>query len=87
MRETQKRFSVGKVSAIRDGDTLSIAEDGNILTVAFEALEKETTGIFHGTVSLTIHVKDGKLIRYTTVRELSVVPGKPTTGGNNGGQL
>jgi len=84
MRETQKRFSVGEVSTIRDGDTLSIAEGGNILTVAFEALEKETTGIMHGTATLTLHVKDGQLNRFTTSRERSFVPGKPMTGGNNG---
>jgi len=47
---------------------------------AFQALEQETSGLAHGTVTLAIHVKDNRLIRYTTSRERSFVPGKPMTG-------
>jgi hypothetical protein len=87
MKKTQNQLLVGEAATIRGGNSLGKAEDSNILTTAFEALEKETTGIFHGTVSLTIHVKDGKCNRYAISRERSFIPGKPTTGGNNGGQL
>ena len=63
---------------------LSSLEDGYILTAAFAALEKETAGLVHGTATLTIHIKDGKMNRYVTSRERSFAPGKPMTGGHNG---
>jgi hypothetical protein len=53
---------------------------GKIPTPAFTALSWELAGLVHGTATLTIHVKDGHLSRYTTSRERSFVPGKPTTG-------
>jgi hypothetical protein len=60
------------------------ARNGRFLTTAFKALERETIGITHGIVTLTIHVKDGHLLRYVTSRERSFVPSKPMTGGNDG---
>jgi hypothetical protein len=83
MKETQKPFLVGEAVAFRAGGTLGIAEDGyngNILRAAFKALEKETAGLIHGTATLTLHVKDGHLLRYVTSRERSHVPGRPMTG-------
>jgi hypothetical protein len=81
----QKPLQGGK--PIRGGDTLSIVQDGysgKIPTVGIVDLERETAGIMHGTATLTLHIKDGYLIRYTTSRERSFVPGRPTTGGCNG---
>ena len=66
-----------------NGDTSTLTEndyEGNIPLVAIRELENEATGLMHGLVMLTLHIKDGKLIRYTTSRERSFVPGKPTTG-------
>jgi hypothetical protein len=54
--------------------------NGNIPPAAIESLESEIAGLVHGTATLTIHIKDGNLIRYVTSRERSFVPGKPTTG-------
>jgi hypothetical protein len=54
--------------------------NGNIPPTAFEALKHEAAGLLHGTASLTIHVKDGHLLRYVTNRERSFVPGRTTTG-------
>jgi hypothetical protein len=51
---------------------------GKIPTEAFRALEWELAGLVHGTASLTIHIRDGKLVRFTTVRERSHM-----TGGDN----
>lgn len=68
---------------VRGGDNPIVAECGyssNIPSMAVQALEQEVAGLMHGVVSLTLHVKDGNLIRYTTNRERSYVPGKPTTG-------
>jgi len=53
---------------------------GNIPQAAVRDLEDEAAGVMHGIVTLSLHVKDGNLIRYTTHRERSFVPGKPTTG-------
>jgi len=54
---------------------------GSIPADAFNALETEAAGLMHGIVTLAVHVKDGRLLRYTTSREQSFIPGKPTTGG------
>jgi hypothetical protein len=56
---------------------------GNIPQAAVRALEDEAAGLIHGIVTLNIHIKDSNLIRYTTSRERSFVPGKPTTGAAN----
>jgi len=68
---------------IRGHDITNLTQTGNIGNIppeAFQAFECEAAGVIHGTVTLTLHVKDGHLIRYTIDRELSFVPGKPTTG-------
>jgi hypothetical protein len=72
---------------IRGGDALNITQNGysgNIPTAGIIALEQELTGLAHGTATLTIHIKDGQLVRYAASRERSFVPGKATTGGRNG---
>jgi len=53
---------------------------GNIPITAVHELEQEAYGLKHGTVMLTMHIKDGILCRYTTSRERSFVSGKPMTG-------
>ena len=66
-----------------DDGTFNIAAkafDGKIPQDAFNDLEHEATGIIHGVVTLTVHVKDGRLSRYVIGRERSYVPGKPMTG-------
>jgi hypothetical protein len=71
---------------IRGSDTLKITErpfDGNIPNTAINVFKQEATGIMHGTVTLTIHVKDGLLSRYVINRERSIIPGRPTTGTSN----
>ena len=75
MRETQKALSV---------DEAGNGYNGSIPSTAFDALEGELAGLIHGTAVLTIHIKDGHLLRYVTSRERSFVPGKPMTGGNDG---
>jgi hypothetical protein len=54
--------------------------NGKIPVAAVNELEREIVGIIHGTVTLTLHIKDGNLTRFTTSRERSFIPGKPTTG-------
>jgi hypothetical protein len=44
---------------------------GKIPVAAIVAFESELTGLLHGTASLTIHIRDGKLARYNTSRERS----------------
>jgi hypothetical protein len=75
MQETQKALSA---------DEAGKGYNGSIPSTAFNALEGELAGLIHGTAVLTIHVKDGKLIRYMIARERSVIPGKPMSGGCNG---
>jgi len=68
---------------IRGSDTLKIPEigyNGTIPVAAVNELEREAAGIIHGTIVLSLHIKDGNLIRFATSRERSFVPGKPTTG-------
>jgi hypothetical protein len=49
--------------------------NGYIPTSAFTALSWELAGLVHGTATLTIHIRDGRLARYTTGRERSFVEG------------
>ena len=59
---------------VRGGDTPSIAQDGyfgKIPTAAIAAIEWELTGLVHGTASITFHIRDGRLVRFTTARERS----------------
>jgi hypothetical protein len=46
---------------------------GKIPTAAIVALEQELAGLVHGTANLVIHIRDGKLARFTTGRERSFV--------------
>jgi hypothetical protein len=60
--------------SIRGGDTSTITEsgyDGNIPLAAFTAIERELAGLVYGTATLTIHIRDGRLARFTTGRERS----------------
>jgi excisionase family DNA binding protein len=68
---------------IRGNDNLTITQSGysgKIPVSGIIDLEHELIGLMHGTATLTLHVKDGHLTRFTTSRERSFVPGKPTTG-------
>ena len=44
----------------------STVYNGYIPPEAFKALERALTGVSHGEITLAIHVRDGKLARYTT---------------------
>jgi hypothetical protein len=44
---------------------------GKVPTAAVIALERELAGLVHGTADLVIHIRDGKLVRFTTGRERS----------------
>jgi hypothetical protein len=44
---------------------------GKIPTKAIIALEWKLTGLEHGIASLIVHVRDGRLVRFTTSRERS----------------
>jgi hypothetical protein len=66
--------------------TLTMAEkgySGDIPVAAFNALEGEVSGLMHGTVTLSLHIKDGHLTRFVISRERSFIPGKPMTGSHN----
>jgi hypothetical protein len=47
------------------------ADTPAIPVAAITALEQEVVGLVHGIASLTIHIRDGKLARFTTGRECS----------------
>ena len=57
--------------------------NGNIPETAFNALEQETAGLIHGTATLTLHIRDGQLARFTTSHERSFVPNNQTSGGHH----
>jgi hypothetical protein len=44
---------------------------GKIPIAAVVAFEQELAGLVHGTGSLTAHIRDGRLVRFTTSRERS----------------
>jgi hypothetical protein len=44
-----------------------------IPTAAIISLERELVGLEHGVATLTFHVRDGKLARFTSGREVSYV--------------
>jgi hypothetical protein len=46
--------------------------------------EKESSGVTHGVITVAIHVRDGKLVRYVSTREISIIPGRPTSGASGG---
>jgi hypothetical protein len=54
-------------------DTLAekIGYSGKIPEAALIALEWELARLEHGTASLVVHIRDGKLARFTTGRERS----------------
>jgi hypothetical protein len=51
--------------------------NGKIPTAAIAALERELTGLIHGTASITFHIRDGKLSRYETDKHISYIPETP----------
>jgi hypothetical protein len=62
---------------IRGGDTPSIVQNGysgKIPMAGIMGLQREASGITHGTATFTLHIRDGQLARYTTDREQSFVP-------------
>jgi hypothetical protein len=48
---------------------------GKIPAAAIAALEWELAGVEHGTASLTLHVRDGRLARFATGRDRSHMAG------------
>jgi hypothetical protein len=44
---------------------------GKIPTPVLTALSLELAGLVHGTATLTIHIRDGRLARFATGRERS----------------
>jgi hypothetical protein len=44
---------------------------GEIPITVVAVIEQEAEGVIHGTVSLTLHIRDGCLARFTTSRECS----------------
>jgi hypothetical protein len=65
---------------VRGGDTPIMAQrgySGRIPTPAFTAVERELTGLTHGTASITFHIRDGKLVRYEIERHISYLPEEP----------
>jgi hypothetical protein len=56
------------------------AYNGKTPAAAVTALEWKAAGMAHGTATLTLHVKDGKL-EYTTEWECSHIPEVPAGGG------
>jgi hypothetical protein len=46
---------------------------GKVPAMAITALELEVAELVYGTATLTIHVKDGRMVRFTTGRERSHV--------------
>jgi hypothetical protein len=70
---------------VRGGDTPIMAQQGysgKIPMSAFKALERELTGLTHGTASITFHIRDGKLARYETEKHISYLPEEPAEGVN-----
>jgi hypothetical protein len=62
------------VEPIRGGDTPSIVQggySGKIPTAAIAAFAWELVGLDYGMATLTFHIRNGKLARYTTGRERS----------------
>jgi hypothetical protein len=53
---------------------------GKIPTAGLTALEWELTGLVHGKAILEVHIRDGKLARFTTARERSFVPAPEREG-------
>jgi hypothetical protein len=47
---------------------------GKIPVAAYSAFKRELTGVVHGTISLTFHLRDAKLARYETDRRTSFLP-------------
>jgi hypothetical protein len=46
---------------------------GKIPTAVIIAFEHELAGLEHGTASLVVHIRDGKLVRFTSGRDVSHV--------------
>jgi len=84
MPEKRKPLQAGQPIRGVNIDNNTVSENGYsgyIPPAAFNALEWEVSGLMHGTASLTVHIKDGHLLRYVTGRERSFILGRSTTGG------
>jgi len=66
--------------SVKGGSIDLLGYNGTVPLVAVHELEREAAGIMHGTIMLTLHIKDGNLTRFVTSRERSFIPGKSTTG-------
>jgi hypothetical protein len=80
-----KRKNIRKES-VRGGDTPDMPQQGysgKIPAAAIIAMEWELAGLIHGTATLALHIRDGKLARYTTSRETSHI-GPGAAGDDNG---
>jgi hypothetical protein len=58
---------------------------GNIPAAAIADLENEASGIYHGSASLVLFIRDGKPYRYTVSREQSKFTEAGGKGAGNGG--
>ena len=54
--------------------------NGKIPSTVFNAFAMEATGLSHGIMTLTLHIRNGNLSRYVINREISVVPDRLLTG-------
>jgi hypothetical protein len=69
-----KKIPLQDAVSIRGGDSSTIPQagyNGYIPPEAITALSWELNGLVHGTATLTIHIRDGKMARFTTGRERS----------------
>jgi hypothetical protein len=57
----------------KKADTPAEGYSSKIPTKAFTALSWEAAKIVHGTATLTLHIRDGKLARFVTSRERSFI--------------
>jgi hypothetical protein len=48
---------------------------GEVPLAAIAALGRELEGLIHGAASLTLHVRNGRLVRFTASRERSFLEG------------
>jgi len=73
-RKMSKNLHKGK-GPIRGCSVDTPGYNGTIPVTAVNELEREATGIIHGTIMLSLHIKDGNLYRFTTSREQSFILG------------
>jgi hypothetical protein len=78
MFEKNEPLQGGRPIRGKSDDTSKVAGTfycGKIPVNGIIELERELVGMRHGTASLVIHIRDGKLTRYTTGKERSFVGG------------